>query len=43
MRLVVGKDQIATAFGGMNRIEFNKDGTYDVRPIIIHPDRKKAA
>ena len=25
----------------MNRIEFNKNGTYDVRPIIIHPDRKK--
>lgn len=25
----------------MNRIEFYKDGTYDVRPIIIHPERKK--
>lgn len=35
------QDQIAASFGGMNRIEFNKDGTYDVRPIIIHPDRKK--
>lgn len=35
------QDQIAAAFGGMNRIEFNKDGTYDVKPIIIHPDRKK--
>lgn len=35
------QDQIAAAFGGMNRIEFNKDGTYDVRPIIIHPDRKR--
>lgn len=35
------QDQIAAAFGGMNRIEFNKDGTYDVRPIIIHPDRKE--
>lgn len=34
------QDQIAAAYGGMNRIEFNKDGTYDVRPIIIHPDRK---
>ena len=34
------QDQIAASFGGMNRIEFNKDGTYDVRPIIIHPDRK---
>ena len=35
------QDQIAASFGGMNRIEFNKDGTYDVRPIIIHPERKK--
>lgn len=35
------QDQIAASFGGMNRIEFHKDGTYDVRPIIIYPDRKK--
>lgn len=35
------QDQIAASFGGMNRIEFNKDGSYDVKPIIIHPDRKK--
>ena len=35
------QDQIAAAFGGMNRIDFNVDGTYDVKPIIIHPDRKK--
>lgn len=35
------QDQIAASFGGMNRIEFNKDGTYDVKPVIIHPDRKK--
>ncbi|MBP3238324.1 MAG: kinase [Lachnospiraceae bacterium] len=34
------QDQIAASFGGMNRIEFNKDGTYEVRPVIIHPDRK---
>ncbi len=34
------QDQIAAAFGGMNRIEFNKDGTYDIKPIIIHPERK---
>ena len=34
------QDQIAASFGGLNRIEFNKDGTYDVMPIIIHPDRK---
>ena len=36
------QDQIAASFGGMNRIEFNKDGSYEVRPIIIHPERKRA-
>ena len=35
------QDQIAASYGGMNRIEFNKDGTYNVIPVIIHPDRKK--
>lgn len=35
------QDQIAASFGGFNRINFNKDGTYDVIPVIIHPDRKK--
>lgn len=35
------QDQIAASFGGMNRIEFKKDGTYEVKPIIINPDRKK--
>ena len=35
------QDQIAASFGGVNRINFNKDGTYNVYPLIIHPDRKK--
>ncbi len=35
------QDQIAAAFGGFNRINFNTDGTYDVFPLIIHPNRKK--
>ena len=35
------QDQIAASFGGINRIEFNKDGSYDVKPIIIHPERKQ--
>ena len=34
------QDQIAAAFGGMNRINFNADG-YEVLPIIISPERKK--
>ena len=35
------QDQIAASFGGFNRINFNKDGTYYVYSLIIHPDRKK--
>lgn len=35
------QDQIAASYGGFNSINFNKDGTYDVYPLIIHPDRKK--
>ena len=35
------QDQIAASFGGFNRIDFNKDGSYDVRPLIISPKRKE--
>ena len=35
------QDQIAASYGGLNRINFNQDGSYDVIPVIIHPDRKK--
>lgn len=35
------QDQIAAAFGGMNRIDFKKDGSYNVKPVIIHPERKQ--
>lgn len=34
------QDQIAASFGGLNRINFSKDG-YEVVPIIISPERKK--
>ncbi len=34
------QDQIAAAYGGLNRINFTKDG-YEVSPIIISPERKK--
>ena len=33
------QDQIAAAFGGLNRIDF-ADNQFKVSPIIIHPDRK---
>lgn len=34
------QDQIAAAYGGLNRINFNTNGTFDVCPVIIHPERK---
>ncbi len=34
------QDQVAAAFGGLNRINFNADG-FDVRPVIFSPERKK--
>ena len=34
------QDQIAASFGGLNRIDFNKDG-YSVKPINISKDRKE--
>lgn len=34
------QDQIAAAYGGFNRINFRKEG-YEVRPIIISPERKQ--
>lgn len=34
------QDQIAASFGGFNRIDFNSEG-YDVKPVIISPERKE--
>ena len=34
------QDQIAAAYGGLNRIDF-KNGDFSVHPIIISPERKK--
>ena len=36
---VGSQDQISAAFGGFNRIEFCKNGTFNVVPIIISKDR----
>ena len=35
------QDQIAASFGGLNRINFSKDG-YTVNPIVTSPERKQA-
>ena len=34
------QDQIAAAFGGLNRIEFGTNG-YEVHPVIVSPERKR--
>lgn len=34
------QDQIAAAYGGLNRIDFSNN-QFKVTPIIIHPDKKK--
>ena len=34
------QDQIAAAYGGLNRIDFN-DNHFTVRPIVISPERKR--
>lgn len=36
---VGSQDQISAAFGGFNRIEFLKDGSFQVTPIILQKDR----
>lgn len=33
------QDQISASFGGLNRIDFDKNG-YHIRPIIINPERE---
>lgn len=34
------QDQIAASFGGLNKITFSTEG-YEVKPVIIHPERKE--
>lgn len=36
---VGSQDQIAVAFGGLNKIVFHKSGMFDVEPIIVTADR----
>jgi D-glycero-alpha-D-manno-heptose-7-phosphate kinase len=40
---VVGsQDQIAAAYGGMNRIEFLRGGEFEVTPITLNPEKSKS-
>jgi D-glycero-alpha-D-manno-heptose-7-phosphate kinase len=36
---VGSQDQVSAAFGGFNRIEFHRDGTFQVSPVIISTER----
>jgi D-glycero-alpha-D-manno-heptose-7-phosphate kinase len=36
---VGSQDQISAAYGGFNRIQFNRDGSFDVAPVIVAPAR----
>lgn len=38
---VGSQDQVAAAFGGFNRIEFNRDDTFSVDPIILSSRRRE--
>lgn len=38
---VGSQDQVWAAYGGMNRIDFLRDGTFDVTPLITPPDRRR--
>ncbi|MFD2235119.1 kinase [Phaeospirillum tilakii] len=39
---VGSQDQIWAAYGGMNRIEFNRDGSFAVEPLVMPPGRREA-
>jgi D-glycero-alpha-D-manno-heptose-7-phosphate kinase len=42
IREAVGsQDQITAAFGGFNRIEFKRDATFDVTPVILPKNRQE--
>ncbi len=36
------QDQVAAAFGGLNRIEFHTDGSFEVHPVKVNPERLRA-
>ena len=38
---VGSQDQVWAAFGGINRIDFPKNGDFDVRPLVMPPARQE--
>jgi D-glycero-alpha-D-manno-heptose-7-phosphate kinase len=39
---VGSQDQVWAAYGGLNRINFLQNGDFDVRPVIVAPERRAA-
>jgi D-glycero-alpha-D-manno-heptose-7-phosphate kinase len=39
---VGSQDQVSAAYGGFNKIEFAQDGSIDVSPVILRPQRREA-
>lgn len=39
---VGSQDQVWAAYGGLNRIEFHPSGSFDVRPVVLTPARRRA-
>jgi D-glycero-alpha-D-manno-heptose-7-phosphate kinase len=37
---VGSQDQIWAAYGGLNRVDFNRDGTFEVTPVILPTQRR---
>lgn len=37
---VGSQDQIWAAYGGMNRIDFRRDDSFEVRPLVLSPERR---
>ena len=38
---VGSQDQVWAAYGGLNRISFSQDGSFDVQPVVIDPERRE--
>lgn len=36
---VGSQDQVSAAFGGLNRVEFRRDGSFDVAPMVLPAER----
>ena len=39
---VGSQDQIWASYGGVNRLDFSPDGNFNVRPLIVSAERRKA-